>query len=273
MAVNEHMLSGHADTYDDAPLWSMPFGMRLLEVMPVKSGLVVLDIGCGTGFPLLEVAQRLGKNSQVVGIDPWAEALSRLRHKAQSRDIRTVTIVKGIAEDLPFQNEAFDLVISNNGISAVADKKLALQECSRVCRSQGRLIFTVLLPDTFSHFYAAVCTALEEHGVVGARQRVDAHVDSKRKSLAFYNQVLAETGFSDVSIVQDCFDLQFANPEALMSYPVFRQHFCADWLRLLTYGDRQSALPRLYAELERQMRTTSGLRMTVPFACISCLRM
>ena len=46
--------------YDELPLWSAPFGLKLLEVVALRPGIVALDIGCGTGFPVLELAQRLG---------------------------------------------------------------------------------------------------------------------------------------------------------------------------------------------------------------------
>ena len=43
---------------DDMPLWSAPFGFMLLDRIPFEPGMTVLDVGFGTGFPLLEIAQR-----------------------------------------------------------------------------------------------------------------------------------------------------------------------------------------------------------------------
>jgi protein-L-isoaspartate O-methyltransferase len=37
---------------DELPLWSAPFGMKLLETINLKKGITVLDVGCGLGFPL-----------------------------------------------------------------------------------------------------------------------------------------------------------------------------------------------------------------------------
>jgi len=56
---------------DELPLWSAPFGLRLLDTIKLKPRINALDIGCGLGFPLIEVAQRLGTSSKVFGIDPF----------------------------------------------------------------------------------------------------------------------------------------------------------------------------------------------------------
>jgi SAM-dependent methyltransferase len=66
-----------AAAIDELPLWSAPFGMRLLEAVPLDPGAAVLDVGCGTGFPLLELAHRLGPRARLVGLDPWAAVLGR----------------------------------------------------------------------------------------------------------------------------------------------------------------------------------------------------
>jgi arsenite methyltransferase len=60
---------------DELSLWSAPFGLALLEVVDLHTGIVALDVGCGTGFPLVELAQRLGKSCHVHGVDPWQTAL------------------------------------------------------------------------------------------------------------------------------------------------------------------------------------------------------
>jgi len=44
---------------DELPLWSAPFGLRLLDKIKYKKNITAFDIGSGLGFPLLEVAMRL----------------------------------------------------------------------------------------------------------------------------------------------------------------------------------------------------------------------
>ena len=53
---------------DDTPLWSAPFGMKLLDRVRLRRDLRVLDIGSGLGFPIVELSQRLGETCEVFGI-------------------------------------------------------------------------------------------------------------------------------------------------------------------------------------------------------------
>ena len=51
--------------FDEVPLWSAMFGALLLERIELQPHMTVLDLGCGAGFPLLELAGRLGRSCTV----------------------------------------------------------------------------------------------------------------------------------------------------------------------------------------------------------------
>jgi hypothetical protein len=56
--------------WDETPLWSAAFGMALLDAVDLRPSIAALDVGCRAGFPLIELAQRLGRSSHVHGVDP-----------------------------------------------------------------------------------------------------------------------------------------------------------------------------------------------------------
>jgi len=113
---------------DELSFWSAPFGIKLLESIPLKNISDVLDIGCGTGFPLLEIAMRLGQGSHVTGIDPWKAGLARLRERVSHYGITNISLIEGVAEDMPLPSDHFDLLVSNNGINNVQDLEKAFHE-------------------------------------------------------------------------------------------------------------------------------------------------
>ncbi len=55
---------------DELPLWSAPFGLALLDTLRFRKHATVLDIGCGEGFPVIEIASRFGPTCQCIGLDP-----------------------------------------------------------------------------------------------------------------------------------------------------------------------------------------------------------
>ena len=67
--------------YDELPIWAAPFGLKLLEFIEYKPNITSIDLGFGTGFPLIEIAMRLGNNSTVYGIDLWKEAFDIVNEK------------------------------------------------------------------------------------------------------------------------------------------------------------------------------------------------
>ena len=66
---------------DELPLWSAPFGLKLLDYIDYKPNITAIDLGFGTGVPLIEIAMRLGDNSTVYGIDILKDALEKAEKK------------------------------------------------------------------------------------------------------------------------------------------------------------------------------------------------
>src|SRR5436309_12231589 len=81
--------------YDELPLWSALAGELLLESVTLAGARRVLDLGCGAGFPLLELAERLGRSAFVAGLDPWAEALRRARARVVRWSAGNAAVVRG----------------------------------------------------------------------------------------------------------------------------------------------------------------------------------
>lgn len=104
-------------TYDELPLWSAQFGLFLLEKIQYKDNLRILDIGCGTGFPTFELAQRFGSNCQIYALDTWAPAIDRVKTKTINYEVNNVKTILSSANNIPFGDGKMDLVISNLGIN------------------------------------------------------------------------------------------------------------------------------------------------------------
>jgi SAM-dependent methyltransferase len=111
-----------------------PFSLGRLE-----PGEVVLDVGSGAGNDSLVAAQMVGPDGSVTGIDMTPEMLAKARAAAAEMGATNVTFVGGEAETLPFEDESFDVVISNGVIDLTPDKDAVFSEINRVLRPGGRI--------------------------------------------------------------------------------------------------------------------------------------
>ncbi len=106
----------------------------------INEGETVLDIGCGAGVDTIVAALMTGPSGGVVGIDMISEMLEKAKENLSFTGLKNVSFHEGTAENLPFPNEEFDVVISNGVLNLVPDKPKALAEVFRVLKPEGRLM-------------------------------------------------------------------------------------------------------------------------------------
>src|ERR671922_2135609 len=111
-----------------------PFSLGRLE-----PGERVLDLGSGAGTDSLVAAQMVGREGRVTGIDMTPQMLAKARAAAAELGVENVDFVEGEAERLPFEDESFDVVISNGVIDLIPDKDAVFGELSRVLKPGGRI--------------------------------------------------------------------------------------------------------------------------------------
>ena len=104
----------------------------LEQILVDKRGKAVLDLGCGEGR-YSRILQ--GSGAVVTGIDPVPQFINH----ARSLDPES-TYVEGKAEQLPFEDNSFDIVLSYLSIVDITDLQAASQEIARVIREQGELV-------------------------------------------------------------------------------------------------------------------------------------
>jgi arsenite methyltransferase len=99
----------------------------------------VLDVGSGAGTDSLVAAQMVGPTGSVTGIDMTPEMLEKSRAAAAQMGLGNVTFMEADAERLPFEDDSFDVVISNGVIDLIPDKNAVFSEIFRVLVPGGRI--------------------------------------------------------------------------------------------------------------------------------------
>jgi arsenite methyltransferase len=255
---------------DDLPLWSAPFGLRLLDVVDYRKNIKMLDIGSGNGFPLIELSQRLGPTSQSWGVDPWPEGADRINQKLKTWQINNVEILTQSAEELPFENSFFDLVISNNGINNVQDDKKVLDEIARVSKQKAQLVLTVNSPDSMIEFYNIFEKVLRDFNLCDEIEKMKEHIRSKRKPVEYMEKLVTNAGFKIKELYGEFFQLSYADGTSMLNHFVIKLAFLPSWIEILQPKDVEPVFTEIENELNKIANDNGGLALSIPWICLDC---
>lgn len=122
-------------------LWEV--GPRIVAAVGVQPGEKTLDVACGTGNAAVRAAEA---GAQVTGVDLTPELFDAARLEAAQAGV-TVDWVQGDAEELPFEDDSFDVVLSTFGCMFAPRHAVAASEIARVLRPGGRIGITAWTPE------------------------------------------------------------------------------------------------------------------------------
>lgn len=254
-------------TYDELTLWAAPFGLMLLDRVRLGAEMRVLDVGCGAGFPLLELAQRLGHSSTVYGIDIWRAALDRAKLKALAYGANNVQFVEGDAASMDFADDFFDLVVSNLGINNFADPDSVLRECHRVMKPEGYLSLTTNFKGHMSEYYHVFEKTLRELGLSRAVDLLEAHVEHRSDPAATCSR-LEQAGFKITDMHTASFRIRFLNGSSLLRHHFIQLGFLEGWKGVVP----EERLVEVFSELEEGLNSYAQergeLSLTIPYGYI-----
>jgi ubiquinone/menaquinone biosynthesis C-methylase UbiE len=259
-------------TYDDLPLWSAPFGLTLLDTIRMKTHINVLDIGSGGGFPMLELAERMGKTCMIYGLDPSQDAIDMITAKKQSKGIDFAKIVRGVAEEIPFPDAYFGLIISNNGLNNVSDQAVALGECYRVADEGAQMVLTMNLPHTMTEFYDVFEETLLGMGLKEEITRMHKHISEKRKSVDELKDLILSSGFDIKTINVDGFKMKYSDGSAFLNHYFIRNAFMKPWKAFLPDEQSDSIFSIIEQKLNKITLSQGELVVSVPYVCFDCFK-
>lgn len=122
------------------PAIGEPVARDLIPIADLQPGERVLDVACGTGIVARLAFQKVGDTGSVTGLDINPGMLAVARSVAKDLPIEWH---EASAEDMPFPNNSFDVVICQLGIQFMEDRSAALQEMYRVLVPGGRMLMNV----------------------------------------------------------------------------------------------------------------------------------
>jgi ubiquinone/menaquinone biosynthesis C-methylase UbiE len=120
---------------------------RLREILEPHPGERVLEIGPGTGYYTLDLADWVGAEGSVEIFDLQQEMLDHTIRRARERGLWNVNATQGDAQELRYDDGSFDAAVLVTVLGEIGDQDAALREIARVLRPGGRLIDGELFGD------------------------------------------------------------------------------------------------------------------------------
>lgn len=258
-------------TFDELPLWSASFGLLLLKHVELKPNLKVIDIGCGAGFPLFELAERLGSSSTVYGIDPWTNATQRVKQKIKNYGLSNVEIIESSAETIPFEDNSIDLVVSNLGINNFENPPVVFKTCHRVLKPGGKLALTTNLNGHWKEFYAVFYSTLKELNKENFLPALQ-HDETRRGTIESTSKLFTENGFQIARQFEESFSMVFLDGSAFLNHHSIKMGWLTTWMKIFPKEELKEIFAALEKNLNAWAEKNNGLTLTVPMVYVEGIK-
>jgi len=144
---NEALWDSRAKTYDLRFRFTRWTQEKLVSELKLDENPCFLDLACGTGWAVRYAACLAAGRGQFYGVDNSSQMIERA--KAISNEYANVNFCKSKVEQLPFDDDFFDFIISSNAFHHFSDPEQAVKEARRVLKPEARLYILDTTADNF----------------------------------------------------------------------------------------------------------------------------
>jgi len=138
---------------------------RLREILEPRPGERVLEVGPGTGYYALPVAEWVSPGGTLDVVDVQQEMLDHTMRRAAEQGIGNISPVRADARELPFEDDSFDGAYLITVLGEIPDQDAALRELRRVVRPGGGIVVGELFGDPHMVTHSALARAAGDAGL------------------------------------------------------------------------------------------------------------
>jgi ubiquinone/menaquinone biosynthesis C-methylase UbiE len=255
-------MSNPAETYETAmvPTFFAPWASVIVDHAAPRPGERVLDVACGTGIVARRVAARRGPTGTVVGLDLNPHMLAVARAVADQEAL-SIEWHEGRAEDLPFPDRSFDLVLCQFALMFFADRRAAVAEMHRGLAGGGRVVVSVLQSLAQHPFYQLLDETIQRRFGMSGVAAIFSLGDE-----AEFGALFADAGFGGLTIEPVSMTACFPDPARFLAMEIEIDTAAIPSMQHLDAAARRDVVEAIRAEMEPTLRQhTRDHRVELPF--------
>lgn len=236
-----------------------PSAERLLEAVMPQPGDSVLDIACGTGIVARTATGHVGPRGRVVGLDMLPDMLEHARSTPPTEP--AVEWQQASADNMPFEDGEFNVVLCQHGLQFFPDKPAALAEMRRVMAGGARLGVLVLNDFHRTPALVALSDALTRHigpAPVGFVEMIGALGDESE-----LRGLIEAAGFSEVSVEPASYEFRFPSAQDFLRHYIQSTPLAANPAVAQADEDTRAAVERGFVAALEPYADADGVRFPV----------
>ena len=207
--------------------WSTPFAKTLLSQLHLSPGLSILDVACGHGIPAFYVAEHVGPNGKVLGIDIHPTQLAKAR-AIQGRHLPWLEFAEGDVRNLPVTTPQFDRITGNLSFMFFRpDRFTALQGLIHHLKPGGQIVLTFPSLGTFDSLWQKIDQDMLDRGLDQERTKLWEYIQ-ERPSAENARHWLEQLHMEHIVVEEHPLEIQTGPGQEFLWHPLLRGGFLDD---------------------------------------------
>lgn len=233
------------------PQWREAFD-RMVDAeveLPPKGKL--LDAECGTGSYAVDLALRVGKDAEVIGVDASEEKLALARGKAKVKKVKQINFQQGTLQALGLAADEFDWLVADASLTPAREIGAVLSELRRVAKKGATVVLKLTTRGSFDEFFSVFWETLYELDLIEYAPQLETLI-TERLTVTEAEQLATAAGLREVRSVTQQERFDFPTGAEFLVTPLIETNFLSDWLALLPDdATRARVLQRLPEMIDR----------------------
>ena len=219
---------------DIVPIFSSKFGKLLLRLLEVPEKGMLLDVGCGTGYPALEILKKTDVAIRIIAIDKSSAMMDVARKKAGDKGGKKIFFrTENASEGLSFADEVYDVTYSNLAFMELGNPVENMRELARVTAPGGQVAITLPMRGSYTEFFDIFRDVLTKRDRYEIVKDIEEYESTALPTPEQVIELFNKAGIKNVTYEAERFELLFKSAREFFFAPVIEYGPLKEWKAII----------------------------------------